>query len=318
MDNKRKNNSQSKFHTDNDASPYRDDTKRHGNATEKGYGTRPIKRDTPSERNRNIRLYPNVTETDKHRSIEKAKKRERLKKQQLRTLAGVAGAIVFAIVLMFMTPLFNIREIRLSGNDTVSKDVINAKIGNLIGANLFGTSVSGIEEKMTEIPQISDVDVKKAIFPTRLELAITESRPAAYVLSGNATLVIDSGLKIIDDASVFDYEKLPSISGISVSDYELNTQLEVDSDEKRDVLIEILSTLESCALIDMVKYISVDDLTSITFNYDNRIEVLCGSPLQMERKIRMFSESIRTSTFDEYSRGSVDISVPGKGYYDSE
>ena len=166
MDNEQKNNS--KFHIDNDASPYRKNSKRHGNATEKGYGTRPVKRDVSVDRKRHIKLYPNITESDKHRNIEKAKKRERVKKQQLHTLLGIAGAIVFAIVLVFMTPLFNIREIRLEGNDTVSKEMINDKIGDLIGANLFSASISSIEEKMVNIPQISEVKVKKAIFPTRL------------------------------------------------------------------------------------------------------------------------------------------------------
>ncbi len=316
MDNKRKNTE--KFHKDNNtASPYRDN-KRNGNAADKkSYGMRPIKRDKASVRNTIIKLYPNTTEADKHRNIEKAKKKERIKRQQLRAIIGVGCAIVFAVILIFMTPLFNIKEIRLEGNDTVSKEVINEKIGYLIGANLFSTSVSGIEEKMVEIPQINAVKINKAIFPARLEVLVTESRPAASVLSGSAILIVDSDLKIIDDASTFDYESLPSISGISVSGYELNSELKVDSDEKRDVLLEMLKTFEYCGLIEVIKHIGVDDLTAITFNYDNRIDVQCGSPLQMERKIRMFSESIITSTFDENSMGSIDLSVPGTAVYDS-
>lgn len=318
MDKEQKNTK--KLHTDNNASPYRadksgrEDTVRHGNA-KKTYGTRPVKKANIEPTQPPIRLYKNVTEADKNHRIEKKRKNERIKQQRIRAGLGLALAIVLCIVLMFMTPLFSIKEIRLSGNDTVPKELIDTHVGNLIGANLFSTSISNIEKEMTKIPQIRDVSVKKAIFPARLEMEITESKPAGYVLSGTETLVIDSDLRIIDDASTFDSDKLPSISGISVSKYELNAQLEIDSEEKKEILIDILKAFETNGLTDKIKYISIDDITSITFNYDNRIDVQCGSQLEIDRKIRMFCESISTSTFDENSIGTMDLSVPGTAIY---
>lgn len=322
MDKKHKNTKTEKLHTsDKNASPYRSGQKngmRNGNAQagKSGYGTRPVKKAAEKGREKIIKLFPEVTETDKHRKIENARKRERVRKQQLRAALGLGLALVVAIVLIFMTPLFNIREIRLNGNDTVSKEIINTRIGDLIDVNLFAVSVSDVKERMSQIPQIGEVEVKKAVFPSRLELYITESRPAGYVLCGETTLVIDSDLRIIDDASVFDYEALPSISGVSVSEYELNKPLKIKSEEKKEILGELLKAFEAAGIIDAVKYVSIDDLTSITFNYDNRLDVLCGSQLQLDRKIRMFAECIRTSTFDENSIGSIDLSVPGKAKYD--
>ena len=323
MNNERKNSK--KNNTDKNASPYRnaknrisDDTRR-GNAFEKkGYGTRPVKRDDIPSKQEPIHLYENVTERDKNRKIAKSQNEMRLKKQHTATVVGVILSAVFALVLLFMTPLFNISEIRLEGNKTISKDIITAKIGNLIDTNLFGTSTTNIEKKMLEIPQISDVSVKKAVFPARLEISVTESKPAAYVLSGTTTIVVDSNLRIVDDASTFDYEKLPSISGVSVKNYEMNGQLEIDSQEKYDIILDILQNLELCNLVDKTKYISVDDITNITFNYDNRINVMCGSPLQIDRKIRLFAESIKSPDFDENSIGTMDVSVPGKGMYTPE
>lgn len=321
MDKEHKNTRTEKLHTsDRNASPYRNGQKngmRNGNAQtgRAGYGMRPVKKAAKKNSEKIIKLFPEITETDKHRKIEKARKRERLRKQQLQTIIGLGLALVVAIVLIFMTPLFNIKEIRLNGNDTVSKEIINTKVGDLIDVNLFAVSVDDIKERMSEIPQIGEVEVKKAVFPSRLELYITESRPAGYVLCGETTLVINSDLRIIDDASVFDYEKLPGISGISVSEYELNQPLKIKSEEKKELLSELLKSFEATGIIDAVKYVSIDDLTAITFNYDNRLDVLCGSQLQLDRKIRMFAESIRTSTFDENSIGTIDLSVPGKALY---
>ena len=321
MDKEHKNTNTEKLNkVEEKASPYRapkteyEERKRHGDG-KNSYGARPVKPKPEKKQTKIIRLFPAVTESDKHRKIERTQKDKRKKKQQIQAILGITIALMIAIVLFFMTPLFQIKEIRLNGNDTVSKEIINTKVGDLIGANLFSTSISDIEERMMQIPQISEVKVKKAIFPSRLEIVITESKPVAYIRSGNVTLVIDSDLRIVDDASVFDYEKLPSISGVSVSNYQLNETLDIKSQEKKEVLTEMLQTFETTGLVGEVRYISIDDLTAITFNYDNRIDVSCGSQLQMERKIRMFAECIATSTFDENSIGTMDLSVPGTATY---
>ncbi len=288
------------------------------------FGTRRVSKPSNSKkyRDRDIareaqRLRQGMSEAEKRREIERNRKQERLKRQRLQALIWLVLAAVFTVVFLFMTPIFNIKEVRLTGNNTVHKEVINEKIGYVVGANLFGTSSSKIERKMCEIPQISDVEVRKHVFPAYLELFITESTPAAYLLAGSSTIVIDSDLKVIDDADVFNKDKLPSISGVSVESYQLNLPLDFKSDEKREVLITLLKSLETMGHISKVSYISVDDLTSIKFNYDNRIEVHCGSQLELDRKIRMFSEVIKTSTIKDNSMGVIDVSIPGKTSYES-
>lgn len=287
-------------------------------------GGRKVSRVTPQKRYRDreiaeeaMRLRQGMSEAEQRRKVEKERKKARLKRQRLQALVGLVAAFAIAVILLFMTPIFNIQEVRLSGNNTVPKELINEKIGYTVGANLFTTSASKIEEKMCEISLISEVEVKKHIFPAYLEVFITESKPAASLLCGSKTIVINSDLTVIDDTDAYNTDKLPSISGISVSDYELNTPLEFKSEEKREVTRTLLKSIESLGLIDMVTYISVDDLTSIKFNYDNRLEVHCGSQLELERKVRMFSEAIKTSTIKENSMGVIDVSVPGKASYES-
>lgn len=279
-----------------------------------------VKPDGKSQRDYSTReaiyLQSELTEADRHREIEKKRKEERLKRQRLQTLAGLIAAAALAIILLFMTPIFNIREIRLNGNNTVPKEMITEKIGHLVGANIFSTSISGIEKKMEEIPQINSVEVKKNIFPPYIDVSIIECRPAAYLVSGNKTIVIDSDLVVIDDADVFDTDSLPSVSGISVSEYQVNSVIEADSQEKKDALYTMLKAFSDAGITDKITYVSLDDLSALKFNYDSRIEVSCGSQLQLSRKISMFAEALKTDTITEESMGSMDLSVPGRAIYD--
>ena len=147
MDKKHENTKTEKLNkTNKKASPDRE-KQRHGGA-DSGYGMRPVKRAEERNKEKIIKLYPDLTETDRHRKIEKKRKNERVRKQRMKAVVGLGLALVMTIVLLFMTPLFDIREIRFSGNEKVTKDIINKEVGYLIGRNLFGTSTSEVEDAM--------------------------------------------------------------------------------------------------------------------------------------------------------------------------
>ncbi len=282
-----------------------------------GYGTRRVNTNRAGRERPAARAAGEITDAERRRRIERARKQERLRKQRYRAAAGIIAAAAAAVILMFMTPIFDIREIRVEGNNVVEIKAIEAKIGDYVGANLFSASKRKIRNKMLEISQVDDAEIDKKLFPPSLVITVNETKPAAYMLSGNTIIVVNSELKIIDDANSYDTDKLPSVSGISISSYKLNEPLKSDSEEKEEILRDLLGALEDCGLLEKTTYISIDDLTNIKFTYDNRIEVMCGSQLELDRKIRMFREAMNSSTMDDNSIGTMDLSVPGHAVYKS-
>lgn len=77
----------------------------------------------------------------------------------------------------------------------------------------------------------------------------------------------------------------------------------------------LLSTLEATGILDKVIEINVTDVTDITMNYDNRITVQCGTQLDLERKIRLFRETVMSNSLTENARGTMDLSESGKAIY---
>lgn len=257
-----------------------------------------------------------MTDAERRRRIEQERKKRRLRQKRIKA-AGVFGLFLLAaVILIFMTPLFNIKQITLEGNNAVTKDQIQEKVGDLIGKNLFATTTGKIESKVMEIPQVDTADAAKKLFPPSIRLSITECSPAAYLLSGNKIIVIDSDLKIIDDSNSFDTDVIPSVSGVSIPSYTVNTRLSSDSAEKEEILSTMLKSFEATGLLSSVSYISLDDLSNIKFNYNNRIEADCGSQLELERKIRMFAAAISSDSFDANTTGTIDLSVPGTAVLD--
>ena len=194
-----------------------------------------------------------------------------------------------------MTPIFNIRSVSVEGNVLVTAEQFQEKLKPLVGQNLFRSGRRKIRNTLKTIPYIDTVDVQKRLFPPSVKVTVTEYTPSAYI-------------KI-------DGETLPTVTGLTVTDYKLGEILKTDENEKFDITKISLSTLEATGILDKVIEINVTDVTDITMNYDNRITVQCGTQLDLERKIRLFRETVMSNSLTENARGTMDLSESGKAIY---
>lgn len=242
-------------------------------------------------------------------------KQKRLAMQRRRAVIVLVLSVIIVAVLMFMTPIFNIRKIAVSGNEIVTLEEINEKVGDLIGENLFKTGESDLTKRLQSIPYIDEVSVSKSFFPPSIKLAVTESKPAAYIGIDASAAVIDSRLKILGDSSIFPDGSIPNIIGIEGTSGEAGGFLACENEEKAEILKTCLETMEKTGVIDKVHDIDISEITSIKFKYDDRFEVLCGTQLDLERKLRLFKETVSNNNLAEKATGTIDLSVTGKAVY---
>ena len=171
-----------------------------------------------------------------------------------------------------------------------------------------------IRNTLKTIPYIDTVDVQKRLFPPSVKVTVTEYTPSAYIKIDGKTLLVNSELRVLTDTGN-NGETLPTVTGLTVTDYKLGEILKTDENEKFDITKISLSTLEATGILDKVIEINVTDVTDITMNYDNRITVQCGTQLDLERKIRLFRETVMSNSLTENARGTMDLSESGKAIY---
>ncbi len=179
---------------------------------------------------------------------------------------------------------------------------------------LFRSGRRKIRNTLKTIPYIDTVDVQKRLFPPSVKVTVTEYTPSAYIKIDGKTLLVNSELRVLTDTGN-NGETLPTVTGLTVTDYKLGEILKTDENEKFDITKISLSTLEATGILDKVIEINVTDVTDITMNYDNRITVQCGTQLDLERKIRLFRETVMSNSLTENARGTMDLSEPGKAIY---
>lgn len=245
---------------------------------------------------------------------QKRQKELRLQIKRRRIALAVIALCIIVIILLFLTPIFGIRSISVEGNQVVTEQQIVEKLKPLIGENLLRTTEGKITKMLLEFPYIENVDVQKRLFPPSVEVTVTEFAPAAIVRSGGKNLVVNSSLKVLEELNSA-RNQLPVVTGVEIQNASIGETLDIGNDYKDGTLKIMLRTLEVTELIPYVKEININSLTAITMNYDDRITAICGSQLDIERKIRLFKEAVTSDALSDNARGTIDLSDPGKAIY---
>lgn len=254
------------------------------------------------------------TELERKIRYQKQQKQKRLKMQRRRALVTFILAVVLVTVLVFLTPIFNIRSVSVEGNALVTAEQFQEKLEPLVGQNLFRSGERKIRNILKTIPYIDTVDVQKKLFPPTVRIAVTEYTPTAQLKIEGKTLLVNSELRVLaDNGEVFG--QVPVVTGIAVQDYKLGDIVKSEETEKLETVKISLQTLEVTGIVDKITEINISDIADITLNYDNRITVLCGTQLEIERKLRLFKETVTSNSLTDNSRGTMDITTSGKAIY---
>lgn len=253
-------------------------------------------------------------ELEKKVRYQKMQKARRLKTKRRRALAVLILAAAVVIVILFMTPIFNIKSISVEGNRIVSEQQLQETLGPLVGENLFRTGEGKIRRTLKSNSFIDGADVQKKMFPPTVKVVITEYTPACFIRTEGKSILTDSNLRALSDDGV-EVSPVPVVTGVELENYKIGETVKIGDGEKESIMIEILSTLDDIGIIDKIIEIDVNDITDIRLNYNDKIEILCGTQLGLERKLRLFNESINSGSIEENARGTMDLTEPGKGIF---
>ena len=270
------------------------------------------KKAKPSAKQNPIHLLSEEEIKNRYRRMQKEKE---LKAKRIRAMLILLCIIMLVLILAFMTPVFNIRTISVEGNEIVSVEEIDSQIGDLVGENLFRTGGKMIEKRLKNIAYVDEVSISKRMFPPSVRVSIKECKPAGYVVVNGIELIINSELKILDDSNRLPTDDIPEITGIFPSDYEVGKTFESEEIEKNEVLALCLTQMEQTGILQSVNKIDIENITGIEFMYQDRINVLCGTQLDLGRKLSLFRETILSNNISDKAKGTIDLTVTGKAVY---
>lgn len=167
----------------------------------------------------------------------------------------IIGGIIFAL----LSPIFNIKNIEVSGNSKISADTIISLSGLKTDYNIFSFWTSDVEKAIKQNAYIDKVEVERKL-PDSIQISVHERIPTYMLTLGNAYVYINNQGYILEITS----KKLevPILIGYNTKAEEIvagNRLNETDLKKLNDVLkiMEATSSIEN----NISKLITQIDIT---------------------------------------------------------
>lgn len=243
------------------------------------------------------------------------RRKKRIREQKMRRIAFFSFlALIAVLIVMFFTPLFNIKNVEITGNNRISSEEITNTLGEIEGKNLFSYRKGKIKSKLYKIAYTDKVSVKKRAFPPTVTIEIKECIPAFQAEYSGAFVVCDKLGKVLEQTAD-KLENVPVMEGITVSSAKKGETVAFKDSEAQKIIMSCMENMEKAGIIRDITAMSFADMTNITFNYQGRLDVICGTHIDFQRKLALFKEAVNSNKLTENSRGTINLSTTGKAIY---
>lgn len=122
--------------------------------------------------------------------------------------AGLSLACLVGFRWATTHPFFAINDTAVLGNSRLDDDHVLQSAGIMEGENIFQISLSEIERSLASLPWIQSAMVKR-VLPGRIEITITERKPAFWKLAGEELFYADSAGRTIAPVETEKFTSLP-------------------------------------------------------------------------------------------------------------
>jgi len=208
------------------------------------------------------------------------------------------------VVTLFFAPFFAAAEIYVTGNERVQENYIIARSGIRLGDNIFRISAQRMVLSISEIPYIREANIRR-IFPNRMRIWVSENQPKANVAIGELFAIIDERGNVLEIQQ--DPYSIPIIRGLNVDGQSPGERITAHNAANLEIGINLLNEIIAGELSDSIISIDVTNLTRITMNFENRINITVDSGYELAYRM-MFMRNI-LDTILPHEQGTLDMSL---------
>jgi cell division protein FtsQ len=212
-------------------------------------------------------------------------------------LLGLGGVLITVAIIALYTPwlpIFDLREVGVSGNrETSALDI--ARAANLRGGvGLLSVSLSSTARRVSALPWIKEVRVRRS-FPHGVTIEVVERSPVARILQGGSkcSLVGEGGVVLV--AACTGRDSVPLLKGAALSKAEPGGRL-VDAGVA--ALMDALQSASIAGLTVREVDVSKRESAELVTTADARIRL--GTLGEAAAKIRYLEALCRTVKAEQY------------------
>lgn len=186
------------------------------------------------------------------------KRRKRQKTFKIIKYLMLLALFITLIVVTMFSPLFNIKNIIVTGNEQITQNEIISLSEVKIGENTYKISKHKVKEKIKENAYIEDVIIKRKL-PSELQISIVERKPA-FMIEYGATFVYINNQGYMLEISTEKLE-LPILQGIQMetTNFIEGNRLENNDLQKMNTVIKIMEIAENNEMAELITRIDIEN-----------------------------------------------------------
>ncbi len=222
------------------------------------------------------------------------------RKSILMAICLVAGLIIVS----FFTPVYDVENIIVEGNDSVSEKTIADASGIIYGESIFKVSIPEVKKRLSKVAFVDSARVRY-VLPDRIKIVVKEREESAYIsFIGNYIGIDDTG-KILEVKQKAEDVSKPIVYGLSIENFEIGSTIYTENEKGRNILYNILQQISINDIGDRIKFIDVNDDDNIRLTLSNNIEVKLGNMDNIKYKMAYLKSVIEE--IKDLNGGILDI-----------
>lgn len=208
-------------------------------------------------------------------NVHKKKKKNKKLIFKITKWTTLSVALIGGLICFLLSPVFNIKNINVYGNNKITTETITSLSGISIDENMFKIRKSDVINKIKQNAYIETVEITKKMSNT-VEIEVKE-RTATFIINiGQGYVYINNQGYILEVSS--EKLELPIISGYITANADLipGNRLNNDDLEKLEIVLKIRDTAKSNEILNLITEIDIsdDDNYKIIFGNDDKVAYL--------------------------------------------
>ena len=219
------------------------------------------KKKNSNVKTKEINVSEKLYDDEQIMGYESPKEKEKKKKKRRKIFRIIKALMIIFILIggiayFLLSPIFNITNIKVDGNEKISSEEIISLSQLKKGENIFKINKQETREKIKQNAYIDTVEIKRTL-PDMLTIAVTE-RTATYQINfANLYMLINNQGYMLEATEM--NKHMPVIVGIATSeeDIKAGNRLCVDDLEKLEDVLKISESAKSNNLDQLITKIDI-------------------------------------------------------------
>ena len=216
------------------------------------------------EKNKKNKKTSVNTNKNKQNAKKKLTKQQQIAIKKKKAILKIVKVLTLIIVIIgvsiyvALSPLFNIKEINVTGNSKLSKEEIISLSELKTDENTFKVSKKNIKNKVKANAYIENVKIRRKL-PDKVEIIVVE-RVATYMIPfANSYIYINNQGYMLEITS--QKAEMPAIVGISTPEEELHEWQRLISEDlvKLGQVLQIMESANANELVDLITKIDISN-----------------------------------------------------------